>query len=83
MTIELLHDLINYTLPIVAILLIILVIAQGGKADGASSFIVGGGAEERLFADMKERGIEVFLTRSTWILAILLLSLSVARLALY
>lgn len=83
MTFELIRDLVNYALPIVAILLIVLVIAQGGKADGASSFIVGGGAEERLFADMKERGIEVFLTRSTWILAILLLGLSVARLAFY
>lgn len=83
MTIELLRDLVNYALPVIAIILIVLVVAQGAKADGASSFIVGGGAEDRLFADMKERGIEVFLTRSTWLFAMLLLVLSVARLALY
>ncbi|MGL4662474.1 MAG: preprotein translocase subunit SecG [Culicoidibacterales bacterium] len=83
MNFELIRELINYALPVVAIVLIILVVAQGAKADGASSFIVGGGAEERLFADMKERGIEVFLTRTTWIFTILLLVLSVARLALY
>lgn len=83
MNFELLRELINYALPVIAIVLIVLVVAQGAKADGASSFIVGGGAEERLFADMKERGIEVFLTRATWIFTILLLTLAVARLALY
>lgn len=79
---ETVRNLINTLLPVVAILLIIVVGMQGAKADGASSFIVGG-AEDRLFAESKDRGFEVFLIRSTWTLATLLLLFSIIRLAIF
>ena len=48
-------------LLIVSILLIIIVLLQSGKAESAGQIVQGGGSE--LFANTKERGIELFLTR--------------------
>ena len=53
---------------IVAILLIIIVLLQSGKAESAGQIVQGGGSE--LFANTKERGIELFLTRVTMLLGI-------------
>ena len=50
-------------LLIVSVLLISLVLLQSGKADGASSVITGGNSD--LFANRKERGGEVVMTRIT------------------
>lgn len=61
-------------LLIVSILLIILVLLQSGKADGASSIISGGSSE--LFKNRKERGSELFITRVTMILGFLFFLLS-------
>ena len=61
-------------LLIVSILLIIIVLLQSGKAEAAGQIIQGGGSE--LFANTKERGIELFFTRVTMILGILFFVIS-------
>ena len=50
-------------LIIVSILLISIVLLQSGKAESASNVITGG--SESLFANRKERGVEVLITRTT------------------
>ena len=61
-------------LLIVSILLIIIVLLQSGKAEAAGQIMQGGGSE--LFANTKERGIELFFTRVTMILGILFFAIS-------
>ena len=56
-------------LMIVSILLIALVLLQSGKAESASNIIRGGSSD--LFANRKERGGELFITRSTMVLGAL------------
>ena len=53
---------------IVSILLIAVVLLQSGKAESASQ-IIGGGSSD-LFANRKERGGELFITRLTYVLGI-------------
>ena len=53
-------------LIILSILIIAIVILQSGKAASASSSIMGGNDE--LFANRKERGGELFITRLTAVL---------------
>lgn len=53
-------------LIILSILLIAIVILQSGKSATTSSSIMGGNDE--LFANRKERGSELFITRLTWVL---------------
>lgn len=50
-------------LLVVSILLIIMVLLQSGKADGGPQIISGGQSE--LFANRKERGSELVMTRIT------------------
>lgn len=59
-------------LVIVSILLIAIVLLQSGKAEGASNVITGGA---ELFANRKERGIEVVITRTTLVLSILFMAI--------
>lgn len=54
---------------IVSILLIALVLLQSGKAESASQIIQGGSSD--LFAERKERGFELFITRLTYTLGII------------
>ena len=54
-------------LIIVSILLIAIVLLQSGKAESASNAITGG---VDLFANRKERGLEVVITRTTLVLSI-------------
>lgn len=56
-------------LLVVSIMLILLVLIQSGKADGASNSIMGGNSD--LFANRKERGGEIILTRLTAIVGII------------
>lgn len=56
-------------LMIISVLLITVVLLQSGKAESASNIIMGGNAE--LFAQRKERGSELFLSRMTLILGII------------
>lgn len=51
---------------IVSILLIAIVLLQSGKAEAASQIIQGGNSD--LFANRKERGFELFITRVTFVL---------------
>ncbi len=50
---------------IVSILMIAVVLLQSAKAEGASQALTGG---VDLFADRKERGTEVIVTRITYVL---------------
>lgn len=47
----------------ISLLLIAIVLLQAGKAEGASGVISGG--NDSLFANRKERGSELFITRLT------------------
>lgn len=53
-------------LIVISILLIILVLLQSAKAEGASQIIVGSNSD--LFGNRKERGSELFISRLTLIL---------------
>ena len=54
---------------IVSVLLIAMVLLQSGKAEAASQIIQGGNSD--LFANRKERGFELFITRVTFALGFL------------
>ena len=54
-------------LLVVSILLIIIVLLQSAKAEGGAQIISGGQSE--LFANRKERGSELVITRITAVLA--------------
>jgi len=53
-------------LLVVSILLIIMVLLQGGKVNDSGNIIQGGNSD--LFVNRKERGGELFLTRVTLVL---------------
>ncbi len=53
-------------LLIISILLIIIVLLQSGKADGAAQILSGGNSE--LFKARKERGSELVISRITFVL---------------
>ncbi len=56
-------------LIIVSILLIAIALLQSGKAESASNAITGG--NDSLFANRKERGGELFMSRLTLVLGII------------
>lgn len=53
---------------IISVLLIIIVLLQSGKAESAGQILQGGNSG--LFAERKERGIELVISRLTMILGI-------------
>ncbi len=53
---------------ILAVIIIIFSLLQGGKSDGASASIMGG-MGNKSFTDLKERGPEKFLSITTFFLA--------------
>ena len=55
-------------LLIISILLIVIVLLQSGKAEGAAQIISGSTSE--LFSHRKERGSELFISRLTLILGL-------------
>ena len=55
-------------LLVISILLIIIVLLQSAKAEGGAQIISGGQSE--LFANRKERGSELVITRITALLAV-------------
>ena len=55
-------------LLIVSILLIAVVLLQSGKAEGASQIITGGAGD--LFKNRKERGSDLIISNTTFILGI-------------
>ena len=60
---------------VIAILLIVIVLLQSGKAEAASQIISGGNLD--LFNKRKERGSELFISRLTMILGILFFALTI------
>ncbi len=66
---------LNILFMIISVLIIILSLLQSGKSDGASGAITGGNLN--VFADTKERGPEVVISRITMVLAILFFTLAI------
>lgn len=62
-------------LVIISLILIILTLLQGGKSDGASGAITGGGLN--IFAKQKERGSEKVVSILTFAFAVLFFFLAV------
>ena len=60
---------------IISVLIIILALLYSGKSDGASGAITGGNLN--VFADNKERGPEVIISRITMVLGILFFTLAI------
>ncbi len=61
-------------LLIISILLIAIVLLQGNKASDAGAIITGG--NDALFQNMKERGFELFISRSTMVLGLIFFVIS-------
>ena len=55
-------------LLVISVLLIAIVLLQGNKASDAGQIIMGG--NEALFQNMKERGLELFISRATMVLGL-------------
>ncbi len=60
---------------VIAILLIVIVLLQSGKAEAASQIISGGNLD--LFNKRKERGSELFISRLTMTLGIIFFVLTI------
>lgn len=56
-------------LLVVSVLIIVFVLLQSGKASDAGSVLTGG--NDALFQNMKERGLELWVSRITLILGII------------
>lgn len=56
-------------LMIISVLLIVIVLLQSSKAEGAGQVIQGGNAS--LFSNRKERGGELFISRMTMVLGLM------------
>ncbi len=67
--IKILTQLLDVILMLVAVSLILLSLLQSGKSDGISSAFSGSGGLN-LFANVKERGAEKFISRATLVLGI-------------
>ena len=66
--------LLETLLLIVSVLIIAIVLLQSNKASDAGQIITGG--NETLFQNMKERGVELFISRLTLTLGILFFIIS-------
>lgn len=62
-------------LMIISVLLITVVLLQSNKAESATNIMMGASSE--LFAQRKERGSELFLSRLTLVLGILFFIISI------
>ena len=56
-------EILEIILLVVSVLLIVLVLLQSNKASDAGQIITGG--NDRLFGNVKERGMELLITRLT------------------
>lgn len=61
-------------LLVVSVLIIAIVLLQSNKASDAGQIITGG--NETLFQNMKERGVELFISRLTLILGLIFFVIS-------
>ena len=69
-----LTPLLDILLMLVSVSMILLSLLQSGKSDGISSAFSGSGGLN-LFANVKERGAEKFISRATLFLGILFFAL--------
>lgn len=67
------EQVLNVVLIVISVMIIALVLLQGAKGEGASNIIAGG--NDSLFANRKERGSELFITRLTMILGLLFIGI--------
>jgi len=68
------NNMLETILLVVSVLLIAIVLLQGNKATDSAGIITGGNQE--LFQNMKERGVELFITRATFVLGVLFFVIS-------
>lgn len=68
------RNIMEIALLIISVLLIIIVLLQSNKAESAGQIIQGGNSE--LFANRKERGFELFISRLTMLLGVAFFALS-------
>ena len=68
------NNMLENILLVVSVLLIAIVLLQGNKATDSGGIITGGNQE--LFQNMKERGVELFISRATFVLGILFFVIS-------
>ncbi len=61
-------EILENILLVVSIILIAIVLLQSSKASDAGQIITGG--NEALFGKMKERGLELFISRFTMLLGV-------------
>ncbi len=66
--------MLETVLLVVSVLLIAIVLLQSSKASDSSQIITGG--NESLFQNVKERGIELFISRVTLLLGIVFFVIS-------
>ena len=59
---------LEIVLLVIAVVIIVLSLLQGGKSEGASASIMGG-MGNKSFTDLKERGAEKILSYLTFVLA--------------
>lgn len=69
--------ILKYTVLVVAAILTILVLMQGGRADGLTSVITGSKSLS-LFSTTKSRGTDKLFDRGTLVMAVLFLGLVTA-----
>lgn len=69
MDLEVLKVVLDWVLLVIAIIVIILCLLQGGKSEGASGAITGGGLN--VFVKTKERGLEKVISILTLVVAII------------
>ncbi len=68
-------------LIVICVILITLVLLQSSKAEGASQIITGGNTD--LFKNRKERGSELFISRTTLVLGLVFLVVSLIMTMMY
>ncbi|MCI8467572.1 MAG: preprotein translocase subunit SecG [Bacilli bacterium] len=67
-------EFLEISLLVISIVLVAIVLLQSNKASDAGQIITGG--NEALFGKMKERGLELFISRFTLILGLLFFVIS-------
>lgn len=65
----------DVVLMVISVLLILVVLLQSDKSESTSNILMG--ANQELFAERKERGFELFISRFTLILGILFFAICV------
>ena len=71
---------VDIFVAIVAILLIVIVMLQASKDDINDAF---NGSKSELFKNQKARGIEVFMQRTTAVLAVIFVALVITSVAIH